>query len=154
MSSKKLTAAERFAKLGENLKKDGRLQIDEAKLQLSEQIFQTMENKGISESELSRRLDVSRAYINKVLQGDTNFTIETLVKIGIALDCEFKFSFVEKPSILLMRKLSTSKKSLSANLITFRLPLVTSQTDFMISRILNIKLLSTFHLLKCNFKGN
>jgi transcriptional regulator with XRE-family HTH domain len=96
MSSKKLTAAERFAKLGENLKKDGRLQIDEAKLQLSEQIFQTMENKGISESELSRRLDVSRAYINKVLQGDTNFTIETLVKIGIALDCEFKFSFVEK----------------------------------------------------------
>lgn len=96
MSNKKLTAAERFAKLGERLKKDGTLQIDQAKLELSEQIFQAMENKGISEAELSRRLDVSRAYINKVLQGDTNFTIETLVRIGIALDCEFKFEFVGK----------------------------------------------------------
>ncbi len=95
MSNKKPTAAERFAKLGERLRKDGRLQIDEAKLELSEQIFQAMENKGISEAELSRRLDVSRAYVNKVLQGDTNFTIETLVKIGIALDCEFKFEFIE-----------------------------------------------------------
>jgi len=96
MSNKNLTAAERFAKLGENLKKDGRLQVDEAKLELSEQIFQAMENKGVSEAELSRRLGVSRAYVNKVLQGDTNFTIETLVKIGIALNCEFKFEFVEK----------------------------------------------------------
>lgn len=95
MSSKKLTAVERFAKLGENLKKDGRLQIDQAKLELSEQIFQVMENNGISEAELSRRLNVSRAYVNKVLEGDTNFTIETLVKIGIALHCEFKFEFVE-----------------------------------------------------------
>ncbi len=94
MSNKKLTAAERFAKLGERLQKDGRIQIDEAKLGLSEQIFQAMENKGISEAELSRRLNVSRAYVNKVLQGDTNFTIETLVKISIALDCEFKFNLI------------------------------------------------------------
>jgi len=96
MSSKKLTAAERFANLVKKQRQDGSLQIDEAKLELSEQIFQAMENKGISEAELSRRLNVSRAYINKVLQGDTNFTIETLVKIGIALECEFKFEFVEK----------------------------------------------------------
>jgi len=96
MSSKKLTAAERFANLVKKQKQDGSLQIDEAKLELSEQIFQAMKNKGISEAELSRRLDVSRAYVNKVLQGDTNFTIETLVKIGLALECEFKFKFVEK----------------------------------------------------------
>ncbi len=112
MSNKKLTAAERFAKLGERLRKDGSLQIDEAKLELSEQIFQTMENKGISEAELSRRLGVSRAYVNKVLQGDTNFTIETLVKIGIALDCEFKFKFVnnQKAAKTVKDKLNRNRK--------------------------------------------
>lgn len=110
MSNKKLTAAERFAKLGERLREDGRIQIDEAKLGLSEQIFQAMENKGISEAELSRRLEVSRAYVNKVLQGDTNFTIETLVKIGIALDCEFKFEFVDN-----QKALKTPKNKLNGN---------------------------------------
>jgi transcriptional regulator with XRE-family HTH domain len=41
---------------------------------------------------------VSRAYVNKILQGSTNFTIETLVKIGIALGSQFKFEFVEEDS--------------------------------------------------------
>lgn len=112
MSNEKPTAAERFAKLGERLRKDGSLQIDEAKLELSEQIFQAMETKGISEAELSRRLNVSRAYINKVLQGDTNFTIETLVKIGIALDCEFKFEFTDnqKSAQTITAKLNGNRK--------------------------------------------
>lgn len=96
MANKKQTVTERFANLVEKHKQDGSLQIDEAKLELSEQIFQAMENKGISEAELSRCLNVSRSYINKILQGDTNFTIETLVKIGIALDCKFEFRFVPK----------------------------------------------------------
>lgn len=95
MENKKLTAAERFANLGEKLKKDGRLQIDAAKVELSEQVFILMEEKGISEAELSRRLGTSRAYVNKVLQGATNFTVESLVKIGIALECELKLEFTE-----------------------------------------------------------
>jgi transcriptional regulator with XRE-family HTH domain len=39
---------------------------------------------------------VSRAYINKVLQGSANLTIESLVKLSRALDCDFKFRFVGK----------------------------------------------------------
>lgn len=81
--------------MGERLRKDGRLQIEEAKVELSEQIFVMMEDKGITEAELARRLETSRAYVNKVLQGSTNFTIESLVKIGIALDCELKLELVE-----------------------------------------------------------
>lgn len=95
MSNKKMTAAERFAAMGERLKKDGRLQIDAAKVEISEQIFILMEEKGITEAELARRLETSRAYVNKVLQGDTNFTVESLVKIGIALGCELKLEFTE-----------------------------------------------------------
>jgi transcriptional regulator with XRE-family HTH domain len=96
MTDKKLTAAERFANLIDKQKQDGRLQIDAAKLELSEQIYQAMESKGITEAELSRRLGVSRAYVNKILQGNVNFTIETLVKIGQALDYKFEFQFVDK----------------------------------------------------------
>jgi transcriptional regulator with XRE-family HTH domain len=94
MSKKKLTAAEWFTEFGKKLEQDGSLQIDAAKLELSEQIFQLMESKGMSEAEFARRLKVSRAYVNKILQGSTNFTIETLVKIGIALKAEFKFEYV------------------------------------------------------------
>ena len=97
MKNKKMTAAELFAELENILRKDGRLQIDEAKLELSEQILELMENKGISEAELARRLGKSRAYVNKILQGSTNFTIESLVKIGIALGCELKLEFIEQP---------------------------------------------------------
>ena len=94
MSNKKLTAAERFAEVIKEMEQDGSLQIDAAKLEISEQVFQLMESKGMSEAEFARRLKVSRAYVNKILQGSTNFTIETLVKIGIALKAEFKFEFV------------------------------------------------------------
>lgn len=88
MNNKKLTGAERFSALGERLKQDGRLQIDRAKLDLSEKIYSAMQEKRITEAELSRRLGSSRAYVNKVLQGDTNFTIESLVKIGLAIGFE------------------------------------------------------------------
>ena len=88
MNNEKLTAAELFSKLGESLKQDGRLQIDEAKLNLSEKIYSAMQEQRITEAELSRRIGSSRSYVNKVLQGDTNFTIESLVKIGLAIDCE------------------------------------------------------------------
>ncbi len=95
MRSKETTVAEEFAQLGELLKADGRLQIDEAKLELSEQILELMEDKGITEAELARRLGKSRAYVNKVLQGTTNFTIKSLVKIGLALESEVKLEFVQ-----------------------------------------------------------
>lgn len=101
MKDKKMTAAERFAAMGERLRADGRLQVDEAKLELSEQIFELMEDKGITEAELARRLGTSRAYVNKVLQGSTNFTIESLVKIGLALDCELKLEFAKSKSDVL-----------------------------------------------------
>ncbi len=96
MKKKKQTAAEQFAELGERLKKDGRLQIEEAKVELSEQIFVLMEDKDITEAELARRLNTSRAYVNKVLQGSTNFTVESLVKIGMALGCELKIEFTKE----------------------------------------------------------
>ena len=95
MAEKKPTAAERFEKLLDASKEDGSYYIEGAKVELSEQIYLAMESAGVTEAELARRIGASRAYINKVLQGSTNFTIESLVKIGRALGREFKFEFFE-----------------------------------------------------------
>ena len=95
MNTKKENIAAQFADLLSEIERRDSFHIDAAKLELSEQIYQAMENKGVTEAELSRRLGTSRAYINKILQGNVNFTIETLVKISRALDHKFEFRFAD-----------------------------------------------------------
>ncbi len=45
-----------------------------------------MEEKKVSRAELARRIGTSRAYITKLLGGDANFTLMTMVKLAMALD--------------------------------------------------------------------
>lgn len=47
-----------------------------------------MKELGITRSDLAKKMGVSRAYISRVLQGTTNFTLESMVKIAIALKAE------------------------------------------------------------------
>ncbi len=93
MAKKEKSVAERFKEMLERAEKRDSYHVEAAKFELSEQIYTAMEEKGISEAEFSRRLGVSRAYVNKILQGNANLTIESLVKIGRALEREFKFEF-------------------------------------------------------------
>lgn len=104
MSSENSSPTNRFARLGERLNEAGRLSIDRAKLDLSEKIYSAMQENQVTEAELSRRLGTSRAYVNKVLQGSTNFTIESLVRIGDALECELSLDFKK----MTKRSVSTS----------------------------------------------
>ncbi len=94
MAKEEKSVAEQFKEMLEMAKKRDSYHVEAAKFELSEQIFVAMEEKGISEAELSRRLGVSRAYVNKILQGSANLTIESLVKIGRALGREFRFEFL------------------------------------------------------------
>ncbi len=96
MSAKKPTIAEEFQAMLEEMKQHDTYHVEAAKLEISEQVYVAMEEKGISEAELSRRLGVSRAYVNKILQGSANLTIESLVKIGRALGCELIIEFKKK----------------------------------------------------------
>jgi transcriptional regulator with XRE-family HTH domain len=92
---RKLTGGERFKAMLDRAEQRESFHVDGAKLELCEQIYVAMEENGVSEAELSRRLGVSRAYVNKILQGSANLTIESLVKIGRALGREFRFEFLE-----------------------------------------------------------
>ncbi len=56
---------------------------------ITDQIACLMDVQGISKSELARRLKTSKAYVTKILQGNANFTLDTLVQISRALGCKY-----------------------------------------------------------------
>ena len=58
------------------------------KLEFTEQIVSLMEAKGVSKSALAAHLNVAPAYVTKVLQGTTNFTLDSMVKIAHAFAAE------------------------------------------------------------------
>jgi|SRR5882724_3484893 len=45
---------------------------------------------GVSRSKLAAKIGVNPAYISKILRGNTNFSLETMVKIGNALESQFR----------------------------------------------------------------
>lgn len=72
-----------------NLKDTQSYEREVARAEISDQIHRLMELNKVRPSELARRLGKSRAYVTKVLQGNANFTIDTLVEIARALDCRY-----------------------------------------------------------------
>ncbi len=48
-------------------------------------LHRLMEEQHVSRAELARRIGTSRAYITKLLGGDANFTLMTMVKLAMAL---------------------------------------------------------------------
>lgn len=62
---------------------------ESASLEFTENLLRRMDEVKISRSELAAKIGVKPAYITKILRGDTNFTLETMVKLALALDCQF-----------------------------------------------------------------
>lgn len=58
-----------------------------------------MKSKGISKSELARKIGSSPAYITKVLRGNANFTVESLVKLSRAVGGELHLHVAEEKKI-------------------------------------------------------
>ena len=48
-----------------------------------------MKELGVSQTELARRMEVSRPYITKVLRQDVNFSFRTAAKLAAALKMDF-----------------------------------------------------------------
>jgi ribosome-binding protein aMBF1 (putative translation factor) len=95
-ASERRTVAERFANLLQRAELTDAYQIDRLKVEISERIYNAMKEQGVSNAELARRLGKSRAYVTKLLRGTTNFTLESLVRIGRALSCEVEIELLSK----------------------------------------------------------
>ena len=70
----------------DRLEKDPEFLQDYVKASIVEDIFQVMEEEGISKSQLAERLGKSRQYVGRVLNESANFTIDTISNIAAALE--------------------------------------------------------------------
>jgi transcriptional regulator with XRE-family HTH domain len=59
--------------------------VEKAKFEFVRGITRIMKLKGISNTELATRLETSNAYVTKALRGDSNFTIDSMIKITHAV---------------------------------------------------------------------
>ncbi len=59
---------------------------ERAVLDFTEEIYGRMEALGLRKSQLAERLGTSPAYVTKILGGDANFTLKTMVRLARALD--------------------------------------------------------------------
>ena len=64
--------------------------MESAILEITEEIVEKMELHGVSKSELAKRLGKTPSFVTKILGGRNNFTLETMVKIGRRLNCNFR----------------------------------------------------------------
>jgi len=55
-------------------------------LDFTEDLVRLMEQRGVSNAVLAKKIGSSPAYITKVLRGDTNFTVETMVRLVRAVN--------------------------------------------------------------------
>ena len=63
--------------------------IDKVGSAFLRRILRRMKELGVSQTELARRMNVSRPYVTKVLSRDVNFSFRTAAKLANALKMDF-----------------------------------------------------------------
>jgi transcriptional regulator with XRE-family HTH domain len=61
-----------------------------ASIEFTNAMVTRMREAGVSRANLARKINVNPAYISKLLRGDTNYTLDTMVKIANALESDFR----------------------------------------------------------------
>jgi transcriptional regulator with XRE-family HTH domain len=85
-----------FRGLLEEYKDDVEFITEGIVLELNEKIISTMEDLKISRTELARKLGVTKAFVTKLLNGNHNLTIKTIVSIAKALESELILDLCHK----------------------------------------------------------
>ncbi len=77
-----------FKDLLESFEGDFEFRLETTILNITEQICKKMKEKDINRSRLAGILNVSPAAVTKILNGNSNFTLRTLLSLSDALDSE------------------------------------------------------------------
>jgi antitoxin component HigA of HigAB toxin-antitoxin module len=67
-----------------------------AVLDFTSEMQRIMDQKGISNADLAKKIGTSRAYITKVFNGNANFTMDTMVKLVHSLNARLHIHISEK----------------------------------------------------------
>ena len=65
-------------------------------IETSARIIDAMERRGVTRSELAGLMDVSPAYVTKILRGHANLSLESLAKVAFALDLKWECLLIPK----------------------------------------------------------
>lgn len=79
-------AKKNFRSLLEKAKQRDTYWVAKAIQDFTEDLFRLMEARGTNKAELARHIGKSPAYITKVFRGNSNFTIDSMVKLTHALN--------------------------------------------------------------------
>ena len=63
---------------------------ERASLHFTEELTRWMEQQGLSRKDLAERIGSSQAYITKILKGNVNFTLASMVKLTRAMGAELR----------------------------------------------------------------
>jgi transcriptional regulator with XRE-family HTH domain len=86
----------RFAKLLGRAKQRPQYWVSKITLEFANTLSDMLKGKEISRKELAKMVETSPAYITKVLRGDANYTVETMVKLAMAVDAKVEIRLLSK----------------------------------------------------------
>jgi transcriptional regulator with XRE-family HTH domain len=93
-------------------------------LEFTEELYRTMEERGVSYTELGRRIGSSQAYISRVLNGGANFTLASMTKLSAALGMELRIHLAPAESATVWRDVvsgQTGTREIGTSVLTARL---------------------------------
>lgn len=96
MDRKQVKAEAWVNELLEKYKEDLEFRMEGLILDFTEKIVLKMKESKISRSELANRLGVSKAFVTKLLNGNPNLTIKTMMSIADVLDCDLNLDLYPK----------------------------------------------------------
>lgn len=76
----------RYDELRSRFEKDPKYWVEYLKLAFSEDVGRLMDEQDMNRADLARAMATSRAYVTRLFSGTFNPTLETLVKVALALD--------------------------------------------------------------------
>lgn len=91
-------ALKSFKKLIADAKQTDSYWIEAAKLDFAIMIEAAINESGMNKKEFAERIGKSAAFVSKILRGDNNFQIDTMVVIARRLGFDLAIKFERKPS--------------------------------------------------------
>ena len=82
----------------DNLDQDLEYIAEDKKINAAITISRRMDQLNMSKADLAKKISSSPAYITKVLRGDSNLTIESLVKLSDAIDADLEINIRPRAS--------------------------------------------------------
>ena len=90
---------------------------DYTKGMIVEDLLVQMEKKVLTQTDLANKIGKSRQYVSKILNEKGNFTVDSLAKLSVALDCKLNISISGKDEYISIGEGELSDKV--ANILPF-----------------------------------